>query len=76
MCYGPEFVAKAVREWIAAVGARTAYIAPGKPMQNGYVESFNGKMRDEHLRPYVAGAPSFGLCMFWFCRMFAAWQRH
>ena len=38
---GPEFVAKAVQEWIAAVGARTAYIAPGSPWENGYVESFN-----------------------------------
>jgi transposase InsO family protein len=46
---GPEFVAKAVREWIAAVGARTAYIAPGSPWENGYVESFNSKLRDELL---------------------------
>ena len=34
---GPEFVAKAVQEWIAAVGARTAYIAPGSPWENGYM---------------------------------------
>jgi hypothetical protein len=33
-CYGPEFVAKAVREWIAAVGAKTACIEPGKPMRD------------------------------------------
>ena len=33
---GPEFVAKAVREWIAAVGAKTAYIEPGSPWENGY----------------------------------------
>ena len=46
---GPEFVAKIVREWIAAVGARTAYIEPGSPWENGYVESFNGKLRDELL---------------------------
>ena len=46
---GPEFVAKAVREWIAAVGARTAYIEPGSPWENGYVESFNSKLRDELL---------------------------
>src|SRR5688572_18501445 len=38
---GPEFVAKAVQGWIAAVGAKTAYIAPGSPWENGYVESFN-----------------------------------
>ncbi len=46
---GPEFVAKAVKGWIAGVGARTAYIEPGSPWENGYVESFNGKLRDELL---------------------------
>jgi putative transposase len=46
---GPEFVAKAVRGWIAGVGARTAYIEPGSPWENGYVESFTGKPRDELL---------------------------
>ena len=46
---GPEFVALAVRDWIAAVGARTAYIEPGSPWENGYCESFNGRMRDELL---------------------------
>ena len=35
---GPEFIAKAVREWIAAVGAKTAYIEPGSPWENGYRE--------------------------------------
>jgi len=46
---GPEFVAKAVRDWIAAVGARTAFIEPGSPWENGYCESFNAKLRDELL---------------------------
>jgi len=46
---GPEFVAKAVRDWIAAVGAKTAYIAPGSPWENGYIESFNARLRDELL---------------------------
>ena len=46
---GPEFVAKALREWIGAVGAKTAYIAPGSPWENGYVESFNARLRDELL---------------------------
>ena len=65
---GPEFVAKAVRGWIAAVGAKTAYIEPGSPLgdlliavpagtdrqlrwrwENGFCESFNGKLRDELL---------------------------
>jgi putative transposase len=46
---GPEFIAKAVRDWIATVGARTAYIEPGSPWENGYCESFNSKLRDELL---------------------------
>ena len=46
---GPEFVAQAVRDWIAAVGAKTAYIEPGSPWENGYCESFNGRMGDELL---------------------------
>ena len=46
---GPEFVARAVQEWIAAVGAKTAYIQPGNPWENGYVESFNARLRDELL---------------------------
>ncbi len=47
---GPEFVATAVREWITAVGAKTAYIEPGSPWENGYCESFNSKLRDELLK--------------------------
>lgn len=46
---GPEFIAKAVREWIVAVGAKTAFIEPGSPWENGYCESFNSKLRDELL---------------------------
>ena len=46
---GPEFVAKAVRAWVQAVGAKTAHIEPGSPWENGYVESFNARMRDELL---------------------------
>jgi transposase InsO family protein len=46
---GPEFVAVALREWIAAVGAKTAYLEPGSPWENGYCKSFNGKLRDELL---------------------------
>jgi transposase InsO family protein len=46
---GPEFVATAVRGWIAAVGAKTAFIEPGSPWENGYCESFNSKLRDELL---------------------------
>ena len=46
---GPEFIARAVREWIVAVGARTAFIEPGSPWENGYIESFNARMRAEFL---------------------------
>ena len=46
---GPEFVAKALQDWIAAVGATTAYIAPGSPWENGFIESFNARLRDELL---------------------------
>jgi putative transposase len=46
---GPEFVAKAVQEWIAAVGAKATYITPGSPWENGYIESFNARLRDELL---------------------------
>jgi putative transposase len=46
---GPEFVAKTVQAWITGVGAKTAYIAPGSPWENGYVESFNARLRDELL---------------------------
>ncbi len=43
---GPEFVARAVRDWIAAVAARTAFIEPDSRWENGYCESFNSKLRD------------------------------
>ena len=43
---GAEFIAITVREWIAGVGAKTAHIEPGSPWENGYVESFDGKLRD------------------------------
>ena len=46
---GPEFVAEAVRRWIAAVGSRTAFIQPGSPWENGYIQSFNARLRDELL---------------------------
>ena len=46
---GPEFLAKSVQEWIAAVGAKTAYITPGSPWENGFIESFNARLRDELL---------------------------
>jgi transposase InsO family protein len=54
---GPEFIAEAVKGWIRAVGASAAYIERGSPWENGYVESFNGRLRDELLRHYGARAP-------------------
>jgi putative transposase len=46
---GFEFTAKAVRKWLGRLGVRTLFIEPGSPWENGYIESFNGKMRDELL---------------------------
>ena len=46
---GPEFVAKAVRNWLAESGCQTLFITPGSPWENGYIESFNDKLRDECL---------------------------
>ena len=46
---GPEFTAKAVRKCLAQLGVKTLFIEPGSPWQNGYIESFNGKLRDELL---------------------------
>ena len=46
---GPEFIATAVREWLASSGVKTLYIEPGSPWENAYVESFNGKLEDELL---------------------------
>lgn len=46
---GPEFTAQVVREWLGKVGVKTLFIEPGSPWENGYIESFNGKLRDELL---------------------------
>jgi len=47
---GSEFTAKAVRNWLAKIGVKTLYIEPGSPWENGYIESFNGKLQDELLK--------------------------
>jgi len=47
---GPEFVCRAIREWLARLGIETRYIAPGSPWENGYAESFHAKLVDEFLR--------------------------
>src|ERR1051326_4979291 len=46
---GPEFIAEELRKWLAKLGTKTLYIEPGSPWENGYCESFNGKLRDEFL---------------------------
>ncbi len=46
---GPKFVAKELRQWLAKLSTGTLYIEPGSPWENGYCESFNGKLRDECL---------------------------
>ena len=46
---GSEFTAQKVREWLRQLNVKTVYIEPGSPWENGYIESFNGKLRDELL---------------------------
>ena len=50
---GAEFTANAVREWLERVGVKTLFIEPGSPWENGYNESFNGKLRDELLNTEI-----------------------
>jgi putative transposase len=50
---GPEFIADAIKKWLEDKGVETLYIEPGSPWENGYVESFNGKFRDEVLNREV-----------------------
>lgn len=57
---GPEFVAKRLRNWLSVIGVSTLYIEPGSPWENGYIESFNGKLRDELLNREI------------FCNLFEA----
>ena len=46
---GPEFASNAVQKWLEVSGVKTLFVAPGSPWENGYVESFNSKLRDELL---------------------------
>ena len=50
---GSEFIANALKEWLDKVGCGTIYIEPGSPWENPYIESFNGKFRDECLNMHV-----------------------
>ena len=52
---GPEFIAKKLRKWLSDIGVITTYIEPGSPWENGYVESFNARMRDEFLNGELFG---------------------
>ena len=67
---GPEFIAEAVQKWVAAAGAKTAYIAPGSPWENGCVVSFNVRLRDKPLN---------GETCYWLREaqiVVASWRRH
>lgn len=46
---GPEFIAQSIQKWLASLGVKTLYVAPGSPWQNGYAESFHSRLRDELL---------------------------
>jgi putative transposase len=50
---GPEFVARAIRSWLSKAGVETLYITPGSPWENGFVESFHSRLRDELLNVEV-----------------------
>lgn len=53
MCYVPDFVAVAMKSWITGIGAKTPHIELGSPWENGSVERFSGKLRDELLNMEV-----------------------
>ena len=53
---GPEFIAQAIKDWIAEKGMKTLYIEPGSPWENPYSESFNSRFRDEFLNVEVFGS--------------------
>jgi hypothetical protein len=46
---GPEFIARAIQQWLASLSVKTLYVEPGSPWQNGYAESFHSRLRDELL---------------------------
>ena len=50
---GPEFIAEAIKKWLKQNHVETLYVEPGSPWQNGYIESFNGKFRDDVLNREV-----------------------
>ena len=70
MCYGPEFIATAVQQWLAQIGVKTLYITPGSPWENGYCESFNGSLRDELLNGEIFYSLAEARILI------EAWRRH
>lgn len=67
---GSEFTSHAIRAWSARHGVVWHYITPGKPQENGYVESLNGKLRDECLNMHLFGSLSSARGLL------SAWRRH
>nr|WP_294168404.1 IS3 family transposase [uncultured Sphingomonas sp.] len=67
---GSEFIATAVREWLAKIGVKTLYIAPGSPWENGYNERFNGSLRDELLNSEIFYSLAEAKVLI------EAWRRH
>ena len=54
---GPEFTARAIRQWLRDLGLKTLYIEPGSSWENGHIESLNGKLRDELLNVEIFTTP-------------------
>ena len=67
---GPEFIATAVKDWLAQIGVQTLYITPGSPWENGYCESFNGSQRDELLNGEIFYSLAEAQILI------EAWRRH
>ena len=67
---GAEFIATAVQVWLAQIGVKTLYIAPGSPWENGYNESFNGSLRDELLNGEIFYSLAEAKVLI------EAWRRH
>ena len=67
---GPEFIAKYLRHWLRALNVKTLFIEPGSPWENGYVESFNARLRDEFLNGELFYTLKEAQVMI------AAWRRH
>ena len=57
-CYGTEFTSKAILKWANDNKVEWHYIDPGKPQQNGYIDSFNGSLRDEYLNEEIFDSPA------------------